>query len=306
MMLSGRVSMKVFSACAACAFLVVSGAFAAQAAGPIYRAEFHHSYPLSSNGTFAINDVEGTIRIIGWEKNSAQLDAEKCAPTSDDLARLTISVDSKPDAVKVDTVFPPADQGWFSWTRLLGWSTYCNQRPEVNYVVHVPKHARVSLTSANADMTVVGPVGALRVDSASGDFSATDVGDATVDIQSGSVTFTRARGVLEVTTASGDVMFNDASGDVNVNSTSGEVQLYRVSGKAVVNTTSGDITARAFAGIARLSSTSGDVSMTLSRAANVALDASTISGEVSSDVPMHTKAPIVVRTTSGDITVHSI
>lgn len=288
------------------AIIGVCGATVARAAEAPARAEFHHSYPLSATGTLRIDDARGSIRVIGWDRNSAQVDAVECAPTAADLKSLTISVDSKPNAVNVQTVFPPISEGWLSWVRLLGWSTWCNERPEVDYIVHVPARARVALTGASADMSVAGPIGPLKVDTASGDLSATDVGDVTVNSQSGTVTLTRARGTFALTTTSGDVLFNEASGDVTVSSTSGEIRLFSVSGKAVVTTTSGDITARSFSGVARLSSTSGDVSMTLARRSGVALSAGTVSGEIQSDIPLRTRAPIDVRTISGDISVRSL
>ena len=296
--------MNVAVALAFSAFIVVTGVAAARAAGPTFKAEFHHSYPLSAAGTVTIDNARGSIRVIGWEKNVAQVDARECAPTAEALKNLTIVVNSMPAAMLVKTLFPPKDEGWFSWVRLLGVSTWCNQEPEVNYIVHIPRRARVTLTSASADISVTGPVGSLRVESASGDVSAADMGDIAVDTESGDVTLAQVRGVIVVTTTSGDTTFNDAQGDIKVNATSGVVGLYRVSGKAVVSTTSGDITARAFGGIARLNSVSGDVSMTLSRGAGVALSVSTMSGELSFDVPQHAGAPIQVHTISGDISVH--
>ena len=288
------------------ALLAVCSAGAAYGAGEPARSEFHHLYPLSPTGSFAINDERGSIRIIGWERNAVQVDARECAPTADELRDLTISVASHPNAISVQTIYPPRSGGPFSWVRLLGWSTWCNERPEVDYIVHVPQRAALKLASVSADMTVTGPVGSLGVDTTSGDLSATDVRDVSTMSESGDVTITRGRGTFSDTTVSGDLLFNDAAGDITINSTSGEVRLYSVSGKAVVTTTSGDITARSFSGIARLDSTSGDVSLTLVRGKGIALSASTVSGDIHSDVPMRSGAPVDVRTISGDIVVRSI
>ncbi len=288
------------------AFILLSSAAASEAAGPTYREESHHSYALSGSGTVTINDVEGTIRVIGWNKNVAQVDAFKCAPTPDDLKNLTVVINSAPSSLKVNSIFPPSHEEWFSWTRLLGVSTRCNQGPEIDYVVHVPDHARVALTSASADSTVIGPIGSLRAGSASGNVSVTGASDITIETQSGDVTLSQVRGVMAVTTSSGETTFNDAKGDITVNAASGAVGLYRVSGKAVVNTSSGDITARSFGGLARLNSNSGDVSVTLVRGGNVTLSADTVSGDLSCDVPRRERAPIQVHTISGDIAVNWI
>lgn len=287
-------------------FLFLRGTLPGEALGPTYKNEFHHSYGLSNGGAVTISDVEGTIRVIGWQRNVVQVDAYECAPTQEELKHLTIVVNNAPSALTVKTLFPQSNEGWSSWVRLLGVSTWCNQRPEVNYVVHAPDHAKVTLSSAAADLTVTGPIGSLRAHSASGDVSVTDVSGIDVETQSGDVSLQGVRGVISVTTASGDTTFNDAKADISVHTSSGAVGLYRVSGKAVVNTSSGDITARAFGGIARLSSASGEVSMTLIRTSNAALDASTVSGDVDSDVPRRVGAPIRVNTVSGDISVNWI
>jgi Toastrack DUF4097 len=298
--------MRIAVAFAFFAFLFLRAALPSEALEPTYKNEFHHSYGLSRSGSVTISDADGTVRVVGWRKNVVQLDAYECAPTQEELKSLTIVVNSAPSTLTVKTLFPRSSEGWSSWVRLLGGSTRCNQRPEVNYVIHVPDLAQVTLSSAAADLTVTGPIGSLRAHSASGDVSVTDVSGISVETQSGDVTLQGVRGVISVMTASGDTTFNDAKADITVHTSSGAVGLYRVSGKAAVNTASGDIIARAFAGIARINSASGDVSMTLVRAGDVALDANTVSGDLSCDVPRRAGGPIRVDTVSGDISVNWI
>jgi hypothetical protein len=297
---------KVARALMAGALIVLCGVAAAGAADSPAKAEFHHSYPLAPNGSFSIDDDRGSIRIIAWDKSSVQVDATKCAPTESSLANLTISVDSKRDSVNVHTIFPPPYTGFDSFWRSLGMQTSCDHDAQIDYVVHLPAKARLAITTASADVDVAGVVGAQRVDTASGDITTSDGGNASLSAQSGAITVNRARGMFATTSTSGDVLFNDVSGDLSVDSTSGEVRLYQVSGKVVVVTTSGDITARSLSGIARLNSTSGDVSLTLVRGNGVALSASTQSGDIASDVPQRSGAPVAVHTQSGDITVRSL
>jgi hypothetical protein len=298
---------KLASALVVCALIGVGGAAAARAADSPARGEFHHSYPLSSNGSFTIDDDRGSIRIIAWDKSSVQIDATQCAPTQAALAHLTISVDAKRDGLDVHTLFPPPYTGLDSFWHYLGWhTTSCDQNAQVDYVIRLPAKARLAITTASADVDVAGVSGTMRVDTASGDITASDGRDATISTSSGDISVNQAHGTFATTSTSGDVLFNDVSGDITVDSTSGDVGLYRVSGKVVVVTTSGNITARSFSGIARLNSTSGDVSMTLVRGNGVALSASTSSGDIESDVPQRSGAPVSVRTQSGDISVRSL
>jgi hypothetical protein len=291
----------------ALALILVSGVAAARAADSPARGEFHHTYPLASNGAISIDDDRGSVRVIAWDKNSVQIDATDCAPTQSALDHLTISVDSKRDSLDVHTVFPPTDTGLGSFWHLLGMHNgSCDDIAQVDYVIQVPAKARLDITTASADVEVDRVVGALRVQTSSGDVNAVSGGNATIGTTSGDLTVTRARGTFAITSTSGNVLFNDVSGDLTVDSTSGDVGLYRVSGKVVVVTTSGDITARSFSGLARLNSTSGDVSMTLVRGNGVAFSGSTQSGDIESDVPQRSNAPVMVHTMSGDISVRSL
>lgn len=298
---------KVAGALMVGALIVMSGVAAARAADNPAKGEFHRTYPLASNGAISIDDDRGSVRVIAWDKSSVQVDATECAPTQASLDHLTISVDSKRDSLDVHTLLPPPDTSMSSFWHFWGWhNSSCDHDAQVDYVIHLPAKARLDITTASADVEVAHVVGALRVQTSSGDVTASDGSNASIESASGDLTVTRARGTFAITSTSGSVLFNDVSGDITVDSTSGDVGLYRVSGKVVVVTTSGDITARSFSGIARLNSTSGDVSMTLVRGNGVAFSASTQSGEIETDVPQRSNAPVTVHTLSGDITVRSL
>jgi hypothetical protein len=267
------------------------------------RSEFHHTYDLPASGAVSIDDAKGSIRVAGWNKHSVQVDAVLLAPTAQDLTNLSVSVDQHADAVDISTNFP----SWSStpWWRLLGGQgSWEDLSPHVDYIVRVPSGVRVRTHGVSADAWLSGLAGALRAESISGDVTASDIGNAVMETTSGTVSITRARGTIEATTISGDILFRDATGDLAANSTSGEVQLYTDSGKVAATTTSGDVTARSFSGIGRLSSTSGDVSLTLRRIGNIPASASSVSGNIQSDAPLQTGAPIELRTVSGDISVH--
>jgi hypothetical protein len=287
---------------AALALLALSPARAGDAPA---RREFHHSYPLAANGSVDIDDDRGDIHVVGWDANRVQVDAKLCAPTSRALATMNVTVESSPTAVTVETVFPRESFTLQSWWQLLT-ADRCGSGMEVDYVVHVPTHAHVRLTTKSGDIDAHALAAVLSARSASGDIQAQDVGDATLSTVSGDVTVTHGRGVCDVDETSGRTMFRDVTGSISSSSVSGDVDLDRVTGKAVITTTSGSITAHAYRGVARLRSVSGSIELTLVRGDGVSISASTVSGEIESDVPLRLQSPLDVQTVSGDITARFI
>lgn len=298
--------MNITRALAVGVFLAVFSTDAALAENVPARAEFHHSYPLTGAGVFSIDDQSGTIRVIGWDRNSVQVDAIELAGSAADLKNISISADATAARVNVVTNFPSrsgSDVHVHSLWQLFDSNTWRFQSPSVDYIIHVPKLAKIKTTGVDADVSASGLSGSLDADTVSGDVSASDVKGATVHTESGDVKITSASGALAVSTVSGEVTFRDTRGDVAVDTTSGDVHLYTCSGKVVVTTTSGEITARALRGLARLGSTSGDISVTVNRADRLTVSASTTSGEIQSDVGFKSDAPVQVHTVSGDISV---
>jgi len=86
------------------------------------------TYPLRPNGTFELNNVNGTVRTEGWDKDEVEVRAIKTTPDQQSLLDLVaIDVDAKPDAVTVSTRYPQEE----------------GVEVAVDYVVHVPRHAQL-------------------------------------------------------------------------------------------------------------------------------------------------------------------
>jgi len=137
-------------------------------------------------------------------------------------------------------------------------------------------------------------------------------GGVDVDSASGDITFATVTGRVEVNTASGDVRVEAAGGDVRVNSASGDVTVGEAEDDVKVRTASGDVEIRSAAkGKIDVTSASGDVQVGIRRGSNVYIDASSMSGDTSSELDVSDAPPVSdgpsidfrARTMSGDITV---
>jgi hypothetical protein len=107
--------------------------------------EFTKILPLSAEGSFEINNVNGTVRIEGWDREEVEVHAVKTTPERESaLDQVAIEIESRPDAVSISTRYPQ-DEG---------------VEVAVDYVIHVPRHAQLNRVN-NVN-------GALRVMSSDG------------------------------------------------------------------------------------------------------------------------------------------
>lgn len=159
-----------------------------------------------------------------------------------------------------------------------------HRRP-LGVAVRVPEGSDAIITTAAGAIVCAGPLGAVRVETASAGVrvpsaAAVDVvgvsgevqlgavaGDASVKTVSGAIDIDDVRGRLVLRTVSGRMRVRRAGSDVEVRSVSGDVALQRLEG-----------------GIVRLDSVSGDATFGVRPGVAVWLDLDSASGDMRSDL----------------------
>src|SRR2546430_5456650 len=69
--------------------------------------EFNQSYPLQPGGVFELQNVNGTVDVQGWDRDTIEIHAVKTAKQKEsDLELVSIDVDARPGAVSVATRYP--------------------------------------------------------------------------------------------------------------------------------------------------------------------------------------------------------
>jgi DUF4097 and DUF4098 domain-containing protein YvlB len=122
-------------------FILVLAAASAPAGLAITK-EFNQTYPLQPGGSFELQNVNGTVDVQGWDRDTIEIHAVKTAKHKEsDLDLVSIDVDAKPGVVSVATRYPQNE----------------GVEVAVEYTVHVPHCAHVEhLGTVNGTLRVSG------------------------------------------------------------------------------------------------------------------------------------------------------
>lgn len=87
--------------------------------------EFAQTYHLKPDGTLELSNINGTVRIEGWDKDEVEVRAVKTTTDKESkLDLVSIDVNSSPDSLSISTRYP-SEEG---------------VEVAVEYTVHVPRH----------------------------------------------------------------------------------------------------------------------------------------------------------------------
>ena len=120
--------------------LILSAAFAVPSFA--ISKEFNQTYPLQPGGSFELQNVNGTVDVQGWDRDTVEIHAVKTAKNREsDLSLVSIDVDAKPGVVSVATRYPQNE----------------GVEVAVEYTVHVPHLAHVEhVGTVNGTLRVSG------------------------------------------------------------------------------------------------------------------------------------------------------
>jgi DUF4097 and DUF4098 domain-containing protein YvlB len=177
--------------------------------------------------------------------------------------------------------------------------------------VELPEGADIDVSSRAGDISADGAFGHARLASASGDVAVTSVGgDLHANTASGEIRAGSVRGKAEVSTASGTVgcellhgptRLRTASGDITIKAARahvsaqtayGDVRIAELRDGCQLQAASGDLEVeRAVSGRAKLQTMNGDVTVGVPRGTAVAVDAQSLTGELSSEIDLDAERP---------------
>jgi DUF4097 and DUF4098 domain-containing protein YvlB len=116
---------------------------------------FHRTVSLSPNGRISLDNMNGNVKITGWDRAEVEIDAVKQGRDQQRLDEARIEVESSSDAVSIRTQYP---------------HDHTNNNPAtVQYTLNVPQSARFDrINLVNGSLTVQKFVGEVNANLVNG------------------------------------------------------------------------------------------------------------------------------------------
>jgi hypothetical protein len=229
-------------------FLLLAGALSLALPGFAADENFHQIYPLPSGGSFALENVNGSVHVEGWDRDEVEVSAVKTGQNdTHDLDKVKIEVESRPGQVAVHTCYPKGQGADVA----------------VEYHVHVPYRVLLgSIETVNGSVTVRGIEGGGELKSVNGNVEVFDsAGRFSEKTTNGNLRLElrqlMAGGPMNLETVNGSVLLGlppGARGDLKVLSMNGDFYS-----ELPVSSSAGSPAARAFH--AKLGSGGGEISV---------------------------------------------
>jgi DUF4097 and DUF4098 domain-containing protein YvlB len=190
--------------------------------------EFHQTYQLAPQGRIQLENINGNVRITGWDRNEVKVDAVKWAYTRERLNEAQIVVDASTDNISISTKYPQRSQT-FRDDR----EGKLNNPATVEYTLFVPRSARIDAVELiNGNMSLEGLTNDVRASSINGNVLARGLmGEAKLATINGNLeaTFNQldAAKSIALTSVNGNVTItipSDASASLRASNVHGGIQ----------------------------------------------------------------------------------
>src|SRR5436190_3021356 len=158
-----------------------------------FTENFSCSYNMKPGGRLSVENLNGSVEITGWDKDSVEITGVKYAASEELLRAMKIDVQSAPDSVHIRTIPPNARRG------NLG----------AKYTIRVPRRTELE-----------------RVVSSNGHVQTRDVeGPARIRTSNGSVRAANTRGAMEIETSNASIDVSDHTGAITGHTSNGRVTV---------------------------------------------------------------------------------
>ena len=226
--------------------------------------EVKESGPASATGTVMIENISGSIKVVGWDKNEISVEGT----LTGDIEELKFKTDKKKSRIEV--VYPKNKK---------------NIEGEANLVINVPRACSLEVECISAFIEVSRVTGLVDVSSISGD-----------------VTVTGECEELEAESISGDVFIEGGAPEIEVGSISGKVKASGQFSEVDAQTVTGSIEL-AFEKFLSLNveSVAGDATVKGNLDGDGSFSLDLHSGDLTLTVPGDVSADFEIETFSGEI-----
>ena len=231
---------------------------------------------LEPGGRFILESDGGSVTITGTDQSGAKV---VITSDRDDLQRqFDFTFDENAGLVRVRA------HQYSHW----GWLRYNNLN--LRFEIRVPKKTTLEVKTGGGNIEVYSLASDADVKTSAGSIHVVGLsGRLYARTSGGSVHLQEIQGNTEVQTSGGAIRAESIDGALIARTSGGPIQIERLTGRIDAGTSGGGITAvlsKKNAHGGTLKSSGGSISVAIDPTANLAIDASTSGGSVSSDLPI--------------------
>ena len=229
-----------------------------------FEAHFENRYDLQPGARLNVENLNGSVEIIGWDRNEIEITGVRFASSQQLLDEMRIDIQHTANAVYIRTVTPSGRFGNMG----------------ARYTIHVPR------------MTVVD-----RIRASNGSILLRDI--LMHGIEGGSRIQT-----ANLRTSNASIRAENIQGAIDAQTSNGPVELNEVSGAVSVRTSNGRITIqmdRAGAAPLRATTSNGRIDITLRSELKDDIRAETSNGSITLHLPAGTDAHLIADTSNAQI-----
>jgi DUF4097 and DUF4098 domain-containing protein YvlB len=239
-----------------------------------FHEDFQYSYDLKPGGRLSVESFNGSIEILGWEKDSVQVTGTKSASREELLKQIQIEAKTGDNAVSIRAVRPRERHGNMG----------------AKFVIRVPHQVVLD--------RIISSNGAIRVEDIKG--------NAHLETSNGGIRLRQFEGRLDARTSNGAIEADSIDGGAVVHTSNGGIRLDRVAGSVEASTSNGGVHVR----MAKPSpndrltfeSSNGSVEVELASIDNNEIRASTSNAAITLRMPAAIKARLRASTSNSSIT----
>jgi DUF4097 and DUF4098 domain-containing protein YvlB len=238
-----------------------------------FKAEFQETHPLRPGGRVAVETMNGSIEVNGWDRDEVEITGTRYASSEDLLAALKIDVVATDGFVQVRTVRPSGRRGNMG----------------ASFVLHVPRLVLLD-----------------RLEASNGAITIKDIeGDVRLKTSNGRISIEEVKGTVEADTSNGGVTLANSSGPAKVKTSNGNIKADGVYGYLDAKTSNGSIKARMLkvdsSRPIQMRSSNGGIELTIDEALTADIIASTSNASITVRAPDSLAAKIKASTSNGSI-----
>lgn len=236
------------------------------------------SLKLDSGGKLTIDSDAGSLTVTGSGSSGAHV---LVTSDKDDFeSRFNLKFEELPGELRITLKKKDSLTSWTSWFN----------NSKIRFEVQVPTKTRTDLATGGGHVAVRGLEGDSKSDTSGGHIEISDIlGNVTAETSGGHISLKKISGTAHVETSGGHIEAEGVEGDLFAETSGGHIEIRGAKGRVDADTSGGHVEvgfAKGNAHGGKIESSGGGITVSIDPNVDLAIDASTSGGSVSTDIPV--------------------